>query len=281
MGLLLFDFIGRFFCSTFSGEGFIILRLQCYIAQWRMKEFRLTRRMGIIQNKVTIKQGGNDRFLHLRSLKSMPIYLQIFRNVLVLPGTPRCCACIYITFRIFQFTTDFSQIFRNRPQNGRFLRVFRIPLLWLVSVILPSIPQFLWQMRSLYITWSKFFLHWSPKIIDEYAEFCRFPLAIKCRTQSIIHCTLLSIGLCYDPAVFVDHMTEIRCVWIAHWESTRHVSDRSEVRFLVRSLSFAPFCCHTIALLDLDGDETFPSLTAWRKQLRIYLFSKALLVFLY
>ena len=131
-------------------------------------------------------QGGNDRFLHLRSLKTMLIYLQIFRNFLVLPGTPGYCACFYITFRIFQFTTDFGQIFRNWPQNGRFLHVFRISLLWLISVVLPSIPQFLWHICSFYTTSSEFFLHWSPKIIDEYAEFCRFPLgesgiSIKCR----------------------------------------------------------------------------------------------------
>ena len=76
--------------------------------------------------------------------------------------------------------------------------------------------------------------------------------------------TMWGWAYCYDPAVFVDHMTEIRCVWIAQWESTRHVSDRSEVRFLVRSLSFAPFCCHTIALLDLTAMRLFhPSQPYW------------------
>jgi hypothetical protein len=39
------------------------------------------------------------------------------------------------------------------------------------------------------------------------------------------------------------------------------VSGRPAVRFLDRSLSFAPFCYPTIALLDLDGSETFLSLT--------------------
>ena len=73
-------------------------------------EYLKLRHDGSSGNYVNVEysyQGGNGGFLRVLNLKHMNIYLQTFRNVLVLPITPRCFTRFYITFRIFQSTSEF------------------------------------------------------------------------------------------------------------------------------------------------------------------------------
>jgi hypothetical protein len=106
--------------------------------------------------------------------------------------------CIYKFVEVFLYSQELSDVsrdfiylleFSNLPLNFdkfleigpkmddfyTFFQIFRISLLCFISVVLPSIPQFLWRIRSFYKTSSEFFLHWSPKIIDRIYGILSFP----------------------------------------------------------------------------------------------------------